>query len=58
MKIKAGFEQAKLIHAHQALIDVISAALGGKKQKKPVVPQNLEELKATMASMFGARSVG
>lgn len=56
-----GYEQSKLVQAHQSLIAVVSAALGGGEKEGPppntIVPQNVEQLKFAMQTVLGAASV-
>ena len=64
IRLKFGAEQAKLNQGYQALISVVSAALGGSKSSGSsappgtMVPQNMDQMRAAMRAVLGAGSVG
>ena len=58
VRIKFGYEAAKISQDFENLAEVVSAALGGKKDGRVSKPKNLSEAKQAFAEIFGARSVG
>lgn len=60
VRIKVGFEQSKLVQAHQSLISVISAALGNGASDNDappantLVPQNMDQMRFAFQSVLGS----
>jgi len=58
-KLKVGAEQARIVQNYQTLVEVVSAALGGKESSPSSVPagaampKNSRELTQAFNSVFG-----